>query len=211
MAFHPVPSTAQVVMQYLCCDQVCQNTYWVKGTGTWDATQLEALAVAFEGWESTTAHGERHTDCALTEVRCTDYNVADSFQFIAATNIVGLQPLPACPNNVTISIKAVTGLSGRAKRGRTYWIGIPTAALNGGGHDQTLTTGYLGAVVSHLTALADGTVVLPNGGELVVAHRRSGSAFFTPAQTFPIITFQAADLFLDSQRRRLPGHNRHRR
>lgn len=216
MAFHPVPNSAQVVMQYTQNGQLTENTYWVKGTGAWtDASLTDLINNVFGAWESGYAKNRRQVSTALTLVRATDYNSVASFGVEEGFTINGTRTAGALPNHCTFAVKALTGLSGRAKRGRTYWIGLAQDQLDSGNLDQTLTGAAANDIVAALNKLIDGTFTYPNGGSLVVAHRRAvlGGvlAWIDPAVTFPIIEFQAVDLFVDSQRRRLPGHNRHRR
>lgn len=211
MAFHPVPACAKLVMEYNSNGQICQNTYWVQSTAPWTDTTLEALVVAAEGWETATGSGLRGVGTALTKVIATDYATAGSFQVEDGPFIPGQSTSPPLPNSVTLSVKANTGLSGRDKRGRTYWIGMVEAFLNTASNNQAVNPAFITGVEAALAALGTAVATLTGAAHLVVAHRRHADAWLPAAVTYPILNWVCVDGFVDSQRRRLPLHNRHRR
>lgn len=206
MTFHAIPDTAQVNMIYDFDGQMCENVYYVKGAGPWDLTMLQALELEFANWEDTYAKVYRNTSTRLTKIFVRDMTTSSGAELEVDANIVGVWVGAVVPQNVTISLKAQTGMAGRDRRGRTYWIGLADNMLGP-------TAGQiLGSVVLNLVTCLQHlvTTAFTNSGQLVVAHRRSGGAWITPAETYQILSYIAADNYVDSQRRRLPGHNRHR-
>lgn len=206
MTFHPIPNTAQVNMIYDVDGQPCENVYFVAGAGAWDLSMLATLSSDFAGWEADVAAPLRNGNTKLTKIFARDMTSESGAELETDHSIPGTWVGAVVPQNVTISLKAQTGSAGRDRRGRTYWIGMSDNML-GPTAGQVLG----GVVASLLTALnALVAVAFPNSGKLVVAHRKVGSAYITPAVTHEILSYTAADHFVDSQRRRLPGHNRHR-
>jgi hypothetical protein len=115
----------------------------------------------------------------------------------------------AMPGNVALAIKAVTGLTGRSYRGRTYLAGFTDAQVNGNEvydgvrasiiatfnnwRTSILALGYAPVVVSKYT----GYTVDPVRVKKIPTPRAAGIAT-------PIVVY-SANVQLDSQRRRLQG------
>lgn len=206
MTFHPIPSTAQVDMVYDQAGQPCENRYFVHSSTAWDLAALAALEGVFVGWEVATAKLLRNTDTTLIKFFARDMSASDGAEVEFSEAVIGTLTGTPLPQNCTISLKAQTGAAGRDRRGRTYWIGM-SAAMESANPGEVQGS-YVTSLVSAMNALVG--AVVEAGKTLVVAHRKVGSAYIDPAVTHTIISYTAADHFFDSQRRRLPGHNRHR-
>lgn len=193
-------------MHYSIANQRLMNVYHVLGTGNWTATLLGSLLLYFDAWETGHALARRNTSCQYQGGYAVD--LADQHGAFAqlANTVDGTQAGDVLPNNVTLAIKAATAKRGRSFRGRTYWIGAPEAWLDASGN--AFQASEVNAIVSILELLRTGTI--PNGGALVVRSIRSGGAYRTTGLMTPLTGWVSTDNTVDSQRRRLPGHNIHR-
>lgn len=203
--FIPAPNTAQVTMQYNVGGEHCENVYWVQGAAPWDATTLLALIGKFRDWEAADASPIRSNFVGLYNIHARDFTVQNGPELDQSESIGGALTAEPFPQNVTVAVKAQTGLAGRSFRGRSYWIGLEI--------DQQLTQGVLlpataTAIITVMNQLL--ASAFPNTGKMVVASFRTGGNPRTTAVLTPILSYTMADHNIDSQRRRLPGHNRHR-
>lgn len=205
--FIPAPKVAQVEMRYLLADQQVENVYHVLGTAEWDATTLGALATAVENWEVAHAQNRRHSSAVLVSVKVIALVAPDGAFIESSVTIRGTATGSELPNNCTIALKASTGLRGRSRRGRTYWIGLSTDMQDSSNKNQ-LGDAWRTALLDAMNQLT--IVPFPNGGVLVVCSFQHNNAWRSAALTTPIIGYGLADVTLDSQRRRLPAHNVHR-
>lgn len=206
MTFHPIPNVAQVDMIYTQVNNPCENRYFVLGAGAWDATSIQALAGQFLDWEHTTAKAMRNVNTTLVKILARDMTAIDAVEYETSANEVGTWAGGPLPENVTIALKAQTGHAGRNRRGRTFWIGLASNML------QAEPGMLIGTVVTSLVNAMDALVAhaFSNSGQLAMVHRKTGSTYLAEGVPFPIINYIAADQVVDSQRRRLPLHNRHR-
>lgn len=205
--FVPLPLTAQIEMIFLQDGQVTENVYHVQGTAAWDGTSLPDLANQFLAWETTIGKNNRTTGVILTKIRARDMSTQFGIVMEVAESIPGTETSATLPNNATIAMKWTCGLAGRSQRGRTYHIGLPSDYLAGDGqHVSTTAVANLEDMYRYPLL----HITFTNGGKLVVASRRHNNAWRTTGQLTPILDAVLSDTFVDSQRRRLPGHNRHR-
>jgi hypothetical protein len=203
--FVPGANVLQVNAKYACLLEPCENVYYVLGAGAWDATSMSGLASVFATWEATYAAPMRGADTAFVGLHLRDLTTEFSATYDATYNTVGTHGGAFVPNNVTVAVKASTGLAGRSFRGRTYWIGFTTTMLSATTPNQVDSTAGA-AIVSALNTLL--TRTWPNSGKIVVFSRMHNKAWRTAGVSTPVLSYSLADLFMDSQRRRLPGHNR---
>lgn len=201
----PADKTAELSMLYFTGGEKAENVFHVLGTAEWTYTLLGTLAAAAAAYETASFRTLRSSSTELIQVTATDLSSQTGPSYIDALGapIVGTES-GSLPNNVTIAIKHNTLLRGRSFRGRTFWIGLWPSAVEGQQVIGTILSQLLGSMNGFNAALA-GT----NGGQLAVVSRRHnnaprGAAVVTPVDHFSI------ESTVDSQRRRLPGHNRHR-
>lgn len=201
----PADKVAQVDLIYDCNGEICENVYNVLGTAEWTGTLLASLITAVVGWETTSGSTLRTSGCGAVKIVATDLSSQTGPSIIRSiTPTINGINTGTMPNNVTVAIKLGTDQRGRSFRGRTYWIGLwPTAVFA-----QQINASVAGQLLTSIGLLqaAVGTV---NGGKLAVVSRRTGNNPRVAALVTPVTTF-SIDPNLDSQRRRLPGHNRHR-
>jgi hypothetical protein len=89
------------------------------------------------------------------------------------------------------------GVSGRVNRGRLYVVGVPSAEISEGNINVT----WGNNVRDGLNSFA-AQVVTGGGPAFVILSRKD-------LEMKPFSQFTVHDYFVDVQRRRLPGHNRH--
>lgn len=198
-AFVPAPGVIQLAAIWTMDNQRIENTFHYHASGAIDLTLLTAIAVQYETWASA------HTSlwCSLASLtmeylRDLTTQAGITTEHVPPAPIQGFDGSRAYPNNVAFAVKRITGHAGRANRGRVYHFGIAedmTSAQNNAGpvYANNLVTAY--------TALMNGMASGP-GVQEVLLHKASGT--FTP-----VAQYSYSDLTLDSQRRRLPGHNIH--
>lgn len=220
--FVPVPNVAEARMIYIDQqNQIAMNTYHWLGSTTWNITTLNSLITSMISWENSTANpakAVRNINVQLQTVNCRDLSTQNGPVVQRTAGVFGTDTDPPVPNNVTIAVKHVTNVAGRAFRGRSYWIGLTTAQLDATGANQAVTPGTETALLAIYNTFLSGTgMALPNSAIPVVVSRYHGvdaNRKPIPRSTgvaTAITGYALVDRFLDSQRRRLVGHNRHRR
>lgn len=192
-------------MLYSVQGQLCENVYHVQMPTQPDATVMNNIIDELKTWEATYPANSRGNLTALYEIKCKDLTVADGVgvdrQIVPL--ITGVDTTQQLPNNVTVAIAWRTGRTGRSYRGRTFHLGLCVNQITG----NTLTNPTLTGLVSAYTQLL--TTFGPAGGQLVVVSLRHNNAWRAAGVATPI-TGCTVNGTLDSQRRRLPEHNRHR-
>jgi hypothetical protein len=181
--------------------QVMENTFNYSVTGTIDLAKLNAMAQTYATWAA--AHNNLFSSVSeLVKIYVADLtsSTSDSVEYNVSPVVDGLNVSGNLPNNVTFSLKRMTGQKGRSKRGRIYLIGLSENLLSSS-RQEMLGSQAGNYVTNYGTLLA--AQETDNGAQEVVYHKALGTGT-------AVIGYGYADLFLDSQRRRLPGHNRHR-
>lgn len=204
MAFQPAPNVVQLVAKYTSWNEIVENVYHYSSGGPVSTATLNNLIDAFINIENTNLKALRPTQTVLTEVSAADLTTASSAFVDRAVNptIPGTNAGLGCPNNVTIAVAWRTGKRGRSFRGRTFHIGMTETMRTG----NTITSGALAAfIAAYSNLLVLGAAPIFNLGVLSKQQNKVklDPCIFTPATACTI------DVNLDSQRRRLPGHNRH--
>lgn len=202
----PIPDTAQFEMVYTSVGEICENVFHVHtdpaSTFSWSQSRLATYGDAFISWWTANLKTHQGADVNLVKVRCRDIGSVNQ----AVTDRAGGLPSPGTragttfPNNVTVAVSWRTGFAGRSNRGRTFHIGLMEDMVLG----NAVTAANLTSLQSIYDALrtAIGNVEVGGFSHLVVASRK--------LQSTQVITSCQIDPFVDSQRRRLPEHNRHR-
>jgi hypothetical protein len=109
------------------------------------------------------------------------------------------------PNHVTLAVKANTGLGGRSNRGRVFHIGLSSAMVTG----STINPPWDSNIVNAYNALIPALNAF-NAAAPAVLSRFHNKVQRNPATFNLISNYSLTDLTVDSMRRRLPNHNRHR-
>lgn len=205
MGFIPAPNVVRLDAIYTQDNQLCENVYHYQFAAAPTALELNNLIDAFKTWETNHGAALRADDVALVRVKATDMTAPDGLivdrQIVPA--IVGTNVAGSMPNNVTLAITWRTGLGGRSFRGRTYHIGLVKGTLTA--PNQVSNAGQASLIAAYSLLMAVDPIGLQ---PLVVVSRRHAKADRLVCVSTPV-TAATTDGFVDSQRRRLPFHNRH--
>lgn len=199
MAFVAAPNIVHLAAVYTLQGQRCENTWHYLVTAAKDRAKLQAMATTHLNWF--VAHVGLYSNALgleLIYVRDLSSQSGQTLDFVPTSTTDGTRAAELLPNNVTLAIKRETGLAGRKNRGRIYWPGINSDEVTG---TNTIIGGTGAALATALNTLLLAQFT-DNGAVEVVYHRATGTGT-------PVVGYTLADFFLDSQRRRLPGHNRH--
>lgn len=211
--FIPCTNVMQVVAQYSYGDDISENVFHLQKSSPIVTADFNAASTAFQAWENSNGKVHRSSDAGLSGLNCVDLTTQHApgqpFQFVPP--IQGGNGDGVDSFGITWCIKWTTGLRGRSFRGRTFYVGIPKADLL----DNVIDSTFAAAVITDYTALRTAFNGL-TGFTMVVLSRFSGvdangkpiprAAGLTTAVNTPSYT----DLWADFQRRRAPGHARHR-
>jgi hypothetical protein len=205
MGFVAGTNVVEVDMVYEWQAERCENVYHVQMPAAVTLANLNALAAAFTGWEGTNGKQDRVNLCQLVSVVCTDLTTQNGLQVVSNPNppIAGVGTSASMPNNVSCAIAWRTDLRGRSFRGRTFHIGLPESFAT----NNRLTIGAETSMATDYTALLS-AVSAVTGAQLVVFSKQHNKAALNPGVTH-VITHVSINTVLDSQKRRLPEHNRH--
>lgn len=217
MAFIPVPNCAAVTMSYTILDaDVAENTFGVQNSGSWDATQLGALGVAFNTWNDTAVSGaapyqNRVSQTTLVQTQCRDLTTQTSPVVITpytGAHGAGADTSGPLNNGLTKAFTARSGLSGRSQRGRIFVVGIGVGELVSG-DPNLLSPAFLDEYVLQLDGLISQVHAANASWTLSVISRFHNNAPRSTGVTTPVTSWGYANQYVDFQRRRAPGHARH--
>ena len=200
MAFQSVPSTAEIVVNYVGQAKPIVNVLAAEKFGGYTLADITSLAAAVD-----VAIAANFLPIQTDEVLYVQTTVR-GLEFpndLEATNgastAVGGQVTPGASGNVTLSIKKGSGFTGRSARGRLYWIGLTALNLQSNKNLVDLSAADAIEVAVELVRLA----ILTAGWTPVIVSRFSDGVERPFGITFDWITSVAVDLEVDSQRSRL--------
>lgn len=200
MAFVPAPGITAITLDWLIDQQPGVNTFHYD-TGHLDPADV--VAFCEQVWNYVEAHWLANIN-SLTQFirvrgRALDSSADSEGQFAGVGTFMGEDASDGLPNNVTWAVKRSTGLSGKHNRGRVYWVGLATNMLD---EINKMSGARGGAIIGNLNGMLTALAAAPFPGSEVLLDRKTGAHV-------PVTEYVATDYFLDSQRRRLPGHNIH--
>lgn len=202
MAFQRVPNTAEIDVIYTLNGINVQNVFYGEFAAGYSLSDLQALADQIDLQVSVSWLPDQPSEAnyVRTEVRGLDAE----FDLVATQNAnagPGTDIAQTLPNNVTLSIKKSSGLTGRSARGRTYWIGILEDKMDSS-NENLLVQAYVDTIVADVDFIRTKTDVLP-GWAAVLVSRFSNGVKRTEGKTFPWVTSVAVNNRIDTQRTRL--------
>lgn len=204
MAFIAIPETAQITMVYTGPNQnrMVNVYHFIRPTLGWDPDALGDLAEAMLAWENTSASSQRSNQITCIGAEARDLSVQDSFvvSVAAIPPIQGDLPNPVLPANVTLAISLRTPFAGRSFRGRTYWIGLAEASVQGDFVNPSTAQAILAAVRQLVE-----DVPQPLNAQLAVVSRYHNGAPRGVGIATPVTSVTLVDSRVDTQRRRLVG------
>lgn len=200
MAFQSVPNGAEVTLVFTQNNENLTLTlHAIKSTG-YDLADITALAASVDFSVNSRLLPQIVTECTYlrTEVRGLEL-INDDFAEDNTNTGPGLKIGPGLPNNVTLSVKKSSGLTGRSARGRVYFPGIPSSALSP--IENVFDSLDVDAIVTAVDNLRGDMIV---GGWIPVILSRITEGVERPFGVgFDWLTTSAVNIFVDSQRRRL--------
>lgn len=204
MAFQAVPETAEVDVIYALNGEPAQNVFYARFGGVYALANLQALADAVGAAIQNNWLDLQPIEAVFERVEVRGLALPND---LIATSIVGAGAgtdiTESYPNNVTFSVKKVSGFTGRSARGRTYWIGIP-ADKTSAPDENHLTDAYRDAVVSAVDAVRN-KINLEFNWEAVLVSRFLDGVKRAEGVTFTWVGCVAVDKRIDTLRNRLPS------
>lgn len=200
--FVPATNVMQVELRFTQFGQQVENVLYVRRE---DQNELgfadyEAIAAFYETlWDSTQSALQANS-VVFREVYITDLTTATSPTWVRAVNGSGTSG-SGLATNVTLTTTFITSERGRSSRGRNYWVGIPLAGVNG----NLVDAGYAFSILAYYDAMKLGLSTEGVGYEHVIVSRRANYQWRNEAVVSPVIGYRHANLYVDSQRRRLTG------
>lgn len=205
--FIPAPNTALVELVYTFGGEIIENTFHVQKGSPFTLAQLQALATAFDTWDSTGANkwqAVRPIGCTLIQVKTKglDSQAAPVWIYtLPAARNGSLNALPM-PGSVTFCITLQTGLAGRSQRGRIFAPGLIVSDVGNTPNNNIISSGRANGYVASINALIAQVAALGAGYALVVTSYYNNGAWRTTASNTPVTNAAYADLKVDNQRRR---------
>lgn len=198
-------------MIYLLNSQRVENVYhFTKGSPA-SAADLEALRVILVNWENNVAKPQRpnNTSLVLIELTALDSLSAPFLSSQTGLPIVGTMAGNGMVSFLSVAVRHTTGLTGRSRRGRSYWVGLGANHLLNNDSITSAAATSLTSVYTQLRTLAAAggfTFVvnsLYSGVTVVNGYRR---AVPRAAGVMTSITSSSCETGIDSQRhRKLPS------
>lgn len=218
MTFIPVIDCAEVSLKFSQTDgEFAENTFGVQRDEAWDHASLLAVANAFVTWwdvgdgaggiyRTFQAAGVNILGATARDLTTEGGMAVDSTVVPAHTH--GTAANFQLQNGVSFAVTARTGLAGRSQRGRTFLVGLANDVLTASG-DDVINAGVAANFILMMNKLILNVTAADAHSKLVVISRRHNNAPRVTGVTTAITNYGIHDNFLDYQRRRAPGHNRH--
>ncbi len=200
MAFQSVPNTAEIVITYTGHSQEFKNILYATKPGGYLLADLTLLASTVDvavaaNWLPLQGLDYLYVNTVVRGLNAVnDQEVSD-----ATSSAFGAGGAAAMPDNVTLSVKKTSGLTGRAARGRLYWIG--TIA----GNIATNENQYNAAAVTNIVAAIEAVrvAIAATVWDATLVSRWLDGVLRPTGATFSWIGNTAVNNNVDSQRRRL--------
>lgn len=202
MPFIPVPNTVQAELRFLSAGQRFENILYFQPIEELNVPQMLLLATSLAAWWSQTIASVINANVRLNEVYITDLTTASSptLTYVPPTPLTGLNNSPVLPFNVAPSVSFRTLGRGRSSRGRNYITGLCEDEVQ----ENSVIQGVADTLVEGYNNLLD-PANIAQSFEWGVVSRFTGKAPRAQGLFQPIVSAVMTDLFVDSQRRRLPG------
>lgn len=218
MPFQPVPDAASVTMTFTMNDgETAQNIFHVVKGSAWGADELARLADQFVTWyegaedfpHPYSEHMSENSHLTAVLARALDAEGApEGTPTLAIPTTGGADGTTQLQNGLTFTITHRTGLAGRSFRGRTYVPCLSTNSVFEVGANAIKPT-YAADLVASFRQLRDLLNLADATWHLAVVSRYHNGVARAAGVSTPVVDFGYSDIYLDFQRRRAPGHNRH--
>lgn len=223
-AFVPAVNTAEIAMSFtdVTGDENI-NKFDVLRSSAWSATSLLNMMDAFITWftagnGSTSYQKLMSSSCALTAVKGRDLTTQHGLSLVTNTGlpIAGTGASSSIAAGLSKAVTHRTGLAGKSYRGRTFLAGIDSGAVPAPDSGE-IDASYMSNVVNAFSALIEAVPAADAACTWVVLSRwyqpggpNTPSVPRATGVMTPITSVGYATLNVDFQRRRAPGHARHR-
>lgn len=199
MPFVPAPGVVQMSTILTWNSERCENVFHYHTSATIDAALLHNMANQYVIWFGAhEADFSNTVQLSLIYLRDLTTQFGLTLDFAPTTSLDGSRTSPSLSNNCSIAIKRQSGLAGRKNRGRLYHIGLTQDLKDS--NNTIIPSQAAGIANDYNSFMSD--MLTDWGMQEVILHRKDGT--FTPISNYTL-----TDFVIDSQRRRLPGHNRH--
>jgi len=200
MAFQSAPNMAEIIVSYTGHSQEFKNIMHAHLPGGYDLADLTALGVAIDAEVAAEWLPLQSLDYLYnnTTVRGLEF-INDQEVINNTSSAVGGKDAGAMPDNVTLSIKKVSGVTGRSGRGRLYWIGTHEGDIASNENSYTTVAALaITAAVDDMRIAIDSTV-----WDAAILSRFTNGLKRPFGVPFDWISTVAVNNNVDSQRRRL--------
>lgn len=205
MPFVPTPGVAEVKFSHTingAPDKGWVLHYTRDGGEAWTVDTLEDLNQALVAWWNLRQKPLMHSSTRLDRIRSRDISTLNSFQAetTAGLPISGTRAGVSVPNQIVLSVKKITGFTGKSFRGRIYQFGFVQADL---GTPVLVTNAFLNSVEQ---AWADSLLIvgaLDNYNHVLVSKYSNGNPRIE-GQIALIQSMGVVDQRVDTNRKKLP-------
>ena len=204
------PKVARFELIYAIPENQIANVFHARATASsWDATTMDAVEAAFVSWFSTYGSQFMNEALSLTEIIGTDLTSLAGIRRVYPIEppLQGNYTDSSEPGNVTFAVKANIGTRGRGTNGRVFW---PSISLNQYTNQQMNKT-KADEIVTALNQLRTNIAAVTGCDGLCVPHFKVAGVRPPSVANTLIVNYSYSDLYLDSQRDRLPFHKKHKR
>lgn len=204
------PKVARFEMKYQIAGALLENVFHARSTaGSWDSTTLDAVEAAFVAWFSATGNQWVSDQMSLYEIIATDLTSLAGIRRVYPISppLDGNISSPPLPTNATFAVKANIGTRGRGQNGRTYW---PSLSVDQVTVDQLNKTNA-DQIVAALNTLRTSIAAVTGCDGLCIPHFMVAGVRPPSVGNSLVTSYSYSDLYVDSQRDRLPLHKKHKR
>jgi hypothetical protein len=202
MAFQPVPDVARFALVHKgpFSDDVI-NVLYFRRAGVWGLPELETAAQTLATAWVNEVMPRLSRSTSFQRVQARGERVQDdvSFEYVLPSPVLGGIDGDPLPPQVCFCVTHITGLVGRANRGRTYF-GLLS--------ENDVSAGILGEnrAIGLRDSLSGVRTVMANADWThVVVSRVRNKVRLPVAVTVPVIGYKYTDRIVDTQRRRQVG------
>lgn len=210
MAGQVAPKVARFELMYRTADAQLANVFHARATAaSWDSSTMDAVEAAFVSWFTTTAYQYINQAMGLFEIIATDLTSLSGIRKVypISPELLGNITADPLPSNATFAIKANIGTRGRGQSGRLFW---PSLSADQVTLDQLNKTNA-DELVTTMNTLRTSIAAVTGCDGLCVPHFMVGGVRPPSVSNSLIISYAYSDLYVDSQRDRLPFHKKHRK
>lgn len=207
----PCPGTLQVDMKYVRDAQEVRNVFHIfKETADhWDVPMINAVLDYFEDTFWPAVKTLLPADISLMEFVGTDLTDLDGYRVVRPISPAqpGTGADPGCPNNISLAVRLGAQNRGRGVNGRFFIPALMESQVTG----NRVEAGTVAAWCAALGAIITGIQALDGSPDWVVLSRYLNGAKRVAGFVRPILNVACSDLYVDSQKLRLPFHKKHKK